>query len=293
MKFNIPFTFSSMDALKKRSKSLVSKVRYKKKSKLSESLENAEINISREEYIAICLRNLLINSVFLFIFSTTILALLRFNLFLLLGFIISLLFSLFLFFSQMVYPKIFSMRRQKNLEKNLIPALQDIAVQLDSGIPLFTVLINISASDYGELSLEFKKAVKKINAGSPEQEVLEELSKNNSSVFFKRTLWQISNGMNAGSDMTLVVRDSVKSLNEEQVIQIQNYGNKLNPLIVFYMLIAIIIPSLAITFLTIIASMVGLGQTSTTLLFIGLFVFVIFIQVMFLGIIKSRRPSLL
>jgi len=207
--------------------------------------------------------------------------------------LISLAFSGLLFFSQLIYPRIYLTRRQKNIEKNLIPALQDVLVQLTSGVPLFSVLINISSADYGELSLEFKKAVKRINAGEAEQEVLEELSKTNPSVFFKRALWQISSGMQAGSDMTLVVRDSIKSLNEEQIIQIQNYGNKLNPLIVFYMLIAIIIPALSIVFLTIISSIIGLPKNTVTLIFMVMFVFVMLIQIMFLGIIRSKRPSLL
>ena len=99
--------------------------------------------------------------------------------------------------------------------------------------------------------------------------------------------------MQAGSDMSIVVKDSIKSLNEEQMIQIQNYGNKLNPLIVFYMLIAIIIPALSIVFLTIISSIVGLPKNTVTLIFIGMFVFVMLIQIMFLGIIRSKRPSLL
>ncbi len=94
--------------------------------------------------------------------------------------------------------------------------------------------------------------------------------------------------MQAGSDMTLVVRDSIKSLNEEQIIQIQNYGNKLNPLIVFYMLIAIIIPALSIVFLTIISSIIGLPKNTVTLIFMVMFVFVMLIQIMFLGIIRSK-----
>jgi len=179
------------------------------------------------------------------------------------------------------------------MEKNLIPALGDILVQLNSGVPLFNILVNISSSDYGELSEEFKKAVKKINAGLPQVEVLEELGEKNSSIYFKRTLWQISNGMRAGSDISVVISESIKSLSEEQILQIQNYGNKLNPMIMFYMLSSVILPALAITFLTIISSMVGLTQSITTLLFAALFVFVVIIQTMFIGIIKSIRPSLL
>lgn len=293
MKFHIPFTFSPLDKLKKKSKLFSDKIKYKKNSQLSKFLKNSNIDISREEYLGIAIKTFLISFFIIFIISSTILFLMEINFAIVFAFLLSLAFSGFIFFSQTVYPKIYMMRRQRDIDKNLISALQDMLVQLDSGVPLFSVLVNVSAADYGELSIEFKKAVRKINAGSPEQEVLESLSEKNPSIYFKRTLWQLSNGMNAGSDMVIVIKDSVNSLNEEQLIQIQNYGNKLNPLIVFYMLISIIIPALSIAFLTIIASMINLPSNVSIILYIGLFVMVVLVQIMFLGLIKSKRPSLL
>ena len=293
MKFQIPLTFSEIEKLKRRSRVIASHIKYKSKSKLEADLKNSGIDISREEYISICINTFVFIFLVLFILSSTVLIFLQLKYFYLLAFVFAFVFAGFVFFSQIAYPSIYVMRRERNIEKNLISALQDILVQLSSGVPLFSVLVNISSADYGELSVEFKKAVRLISAGSPEQEVLENLSKKNPSAFFKRTLWQISNGMNAGSDMSIVIEDSIKSLVEEQMIQIQNYGNKLNPLVVFYMLIAVIIPALSITFLTIISSMVNLSSTMTVVLFIGLAIFVILMQIMFLGLIKSRRPSLL
>jgi len=293
MKFKIPFTLASVEILKKKSRFFSKYVKYKKDSNLTENLENSQIDITRKEYLGVCLRTLMFSFLAFFILSTTILAFLSIPFYYLWGTGLSLVFAFFIYFSQVMYPKVFVGKRQRNIEKNLLAAMSDILVQLNSGIPLFSVLVNISAADYGELSEEFKKAVKKINAGSPEQVVLEDLSKKNPSVFFKRTLWQISNGMNAGSNMAIVVRDNIRALNEEQLIQIQNYGNKLNPLVVFYMLAAIIVPALSITFLTILSSMVSLPKSTTQMMFFGLFIGVVFIQIMFLGIIKSKRPSLL
>jgi len=293
MQFHIPFTFSKPEKLKKKAKIFLSLMRYKKNSRLAENLKNSGVDLRREEYLSIMLRSFIICFVFLFAISTTILAFVNIKNFYLMGVGFSLLFSLFVVFSQLAYPRIYVGRRQRDIEKNLISALEDVLVQINSGIPLFSVMTNISDANYGELSIEFEKAVKKINAGSPQEEVLDELGKKNPSIFFRRALWQISNGMRAGSDMTVVVKDNIKALNEEQLIQVQNYGNKLNPLIMFYMLISVIIPALSVTFLTIISSMVNLPSTMMMLLFVGLFVFVILIQIIFLGLIKSRRPSLL
>jgi len=293
MKFKIPFTFSSLDKLKKRSRPFAKKLHHKKDSKLQKTLDNCNIRLTREEYLGIVMRSAVSISVPFFVISTSILFVIGANLFILLGLIATLLFTGFTIFSQLLYPKVYSGRRERDIEKNLIPALEDILVQLQSGIPLFNILVNISASDYGELSIEFQKAVKRINAGYPQIEVIEELGERSSSIYFKRTLWQLSNSLRAGSDISIVVRDSIRSLGEEQLIQIQNYGNKLNPLIMFYMLISVIIPALSITFLTIISSMVGLPERTTTMLFISLFFFVSIIQVMFLGMIRSVRPSLM
>ena len=293
MVFKIPFTFSHIQRLKNKSKGIADRIHPKRNSALEEQLKNANVNLTREEYLAICIRNFISNFIILFIIATTILAVIPLQKFYIYGTLLALIFSGFVFFSQRAYPRVYLARKQRKIDKNLIPALQDILVQLNSGVPLFSILVNISLSDYGELSKEFKKAVKRISTGEPEAEVLEGLGKENPSIFFRRTLWQISNGMRSGSDMSMVIEDSIKALTEEQLIQIQNYGNKLNPLIMLYMLISVIIPTLSIAFLTIISSMVSLSGTMTKLLFIGLFVFVILIQIMFLGVIKSRRPSLL
>lgn len=293
MKFQIPFTFSNIEKLKRRARFFSSRIKPKKNTTLEYNLKNSNIDLSREDYLGICFRSFFISFAILSIVSTTVLAFLGVKFFYLLGLGVSLIFSFFVFFSQIVYPLIYVSRRQKDIEKNLISALQDILIQLNSGIPLFSVLVNISSSDYGELSTEFRKAVKRINSGEPEAEVLDDLGRKNSSTFFRRTLWQISSGMKSGADISVVIKDNIRLLSEEQLIQIQNYGNKLNPLVVIYMLIAVIIPALSITFLTILSSLVNLPKNTAILLFIGLFVFVVLVQIMFLGMIKSGRPSLL
>lgn len=293
MRFKIPFTFAPLDKLKKRSEFFKKFVKPKNNSSLQKYLRNSNIDVSREEYLAICMRGFFVSLVLLFVISSTILVLLRIGNALIFSLGLALLFSFFILFSRLVYPKIYDSRREREVDQNLIPALQDILVQLNSGIPLFSILINISSSDYGALSEEFQKIVKKINAGFSQIDVLEEAGEKNSSQFFRRALWQISNGMRAGGDIAIVIEESIRTLSEEQLIQIQVYGNKLNPTIMFYMLISVIIPALSITFLTIISSLVGLPQITTTLLFLGLFVFVVIIQIMFLGLIKSIRPSLL
>jgi flagellar protein FlaJ len=260
---------------------------------LEEYLEGSDVNLTREQYLGIVLRSFVNSFLFSFVLITVVLLFVRVDFFYIIAAGVAFMIAGFIAFSQLAYPRVFVSKKEKDIEKNLIFALEDILIQLNSGIPLFDILTNISASNYGELSLEFKKAVKRIGAGEPEAEVLADIGKRNHSVFFKRTLWQISNGLNAGSDMSSIIRESIRTLNDEQLIQIQNYGNKLNPLIMMYMLISVIVPALSVSFMTIVASMMGLEKNLTIGMFVGLFVFVVFFQIMFLGLIRSRRPSLL
>ena len=292
MNFKIPFTFSGIEILKRRSKQCI-KFTKPKKTKLDDYLKNTGEDIDRRQYIAICTRNFLLNLLVLSVIATSILLLLKAKYFYCYGLGSALLISLFIFFNQINYPKIFCLHKEKNIEKNLIPVLQDMMVQLSSGVPMFRILFNISNSNYGEVSNEFKKITKEINSGAPQIETLEKYGKLNTSKYFRRVLWQISNGMRAGSDMEIVIKEGIRNLSNEQAIQIQNYGSKLNPLVMFYMLIAIILPSLGITFMIIISSILGLQKTIIQLIFFSVFGFVVFVQIMFLGLIKSGRPSLL
>ncbi len=295
MRFKIPFTFSSVEILKRRTKFLLNIGRYLSRNtkNLGKFLKDSGVDITKEEYMSVCVYTQMFTFVILLSVFTTLLGLLSVQNFWFLGLGLALLFSLFVFFAQINYPKIYVFKEGRLLDRNLIPALQDILVQLKSGVPLFDIMVNVSKSKYGEVSDKFKQIVRDINAGRPQIESIEKVSKKTSSVFFRRTLWQISNGLRAGSRMDIVISESIENLNTEKLLQIQTYGSRLNPLVVFYMLIAIILPALSISFLTIIASMIGLGRTSVTLLFIGVFVVVMFIQIMFLGLIKSKRPSLL
>jgi archaeal flagellar protein FlaJ len=293
MKFKIPFSFGSLDKQKKRAAYFQTFVKYKKKSALEDFLRNSDAGVNREEYLAICIFGFFIILSISFVISTTVLFFLGIANTILVSLAIAFGLSTFVFILRIIYPKVYSNRRQRDIEKNIIPALSDMLVQLTSGIPLFTIMINLSSESYSSLSDEFKKAVKRINAGLPQVDVLEELGEQNPSIYFRRALWQISNGMRAGSDITVVIKDTIKSLNEEQFIQIQNYGNKLNPMIMFYMLSSVILPALGVTFLTVITSLVSVPQQTTQFFFLMLFFFVIFVQIMFLGVIRSLRPSLL
>lgn len=228
----------------------------------------------------------------LLIFGVSLLTLL-FGAPLYLPLVLTALFTLFVFLQQMAYPKLTAVRRIKEIDKNLLPALQDMLVQLNSGIPLFNILANIARGQYGAISVEFKNAIQEINAGRNQVDALEDIAVRNPSVLFRRTIWQLVNGMKEGADIASLIKEVMRAVGDEQLTQIQRYGGQLSPLALFYMLIAIIAPSLGVTFIIVLSSFVALSPTVTKAFFYGLLGFTMLFQIMFLGMIKTRRPALL
>jgi len=250
------------------------------------TLYQAKIDLRPREYASL----IVLTCIFYFILMSPLvfwIGLIAGKIDLFLPFVVGGVFSGFIFFYLINYPKLVASRRMKILEADLLNSLQHMLVEIKSGVPLFNSMISISVG-YGEISEEFKKTVKEINAGKSEIEALEEASRRNPSLYFRRTLWQLTNSIKAGSDIGDALEAIVHNLTQEQIIAIRKYGQELSPYTLVYMLIAIIMPTLGITFLIILSSFAGIAVPKLIfpLIVIALAVF----QYFYMGIIKTKRP---
>jgi flagellar protein FlaJ len=258
---------------------------------LSLDLKQAELDFEAEEYGAIAL--------ILFIFYLAVFSVLAY--FVALRFkaldplMLSAGFGLVLAFMMatqvLAYPRILVRRKVRELEQNLIFALRTMLVQLRSGIPLYGALRTVAEGKFGRVSQEFHRAVEEITTGTREEDALQKLAMRNPSWFFRKSLWQIVNGLKTGTDISDILDDIVESMTNEEEVQIRTYGGSLRVLSLVYMLLGVIIPSLGITFLIVISSFPQIQITEITYwtLLIGLIVG----QVAYLGLMKSKRPTLL
>ncbi|NPA38743.1 MAG: type II secretion system F family protein [Candidatus Nanohaloarchaeota archaeon] len=195
---------------------------------------------------------------------------------------------LLMFYSALYKPKVIALRRARMMEEELPYALRHLLIQIKSGVPLYQGFVSISKG-YGEISREFKEIIKKINSGYSEIKALEESVLRSASQKYRKAFWQILNSMKTGTDITTPLENTVNEIIKDQILSIKNYGQQLNPLTLMYMMMAVIMPSLGITFLVIISSFVGFNIPS--LLFIGMAFFLIIFQWSFLNMIKTKRPN--
>jgi flagellar protein FlaJ len=204
------------------------------------------------------------------------------------GLLVGLIFFFISFYFIIFYPKLTLKKRVRTLEKNLLFALRHMLIEIKSGVPLFDSLVGISVG-YEELSDEFQKIVRNINAGKSQIESLNEASERNPSLYFRRALWQIVNAIKAGSDIGNTLEVITNDLSDKQINEIKSYGQELNPWTMMYMIVAVIAPSLGVTFLIILSSFSGITIPNMIfpMILLGLFLF----QIFFIGFVKSKRPS--
>lgn len=191
------------------------------------------------------------------------------------------------FFYLIKLPDIKISRREKEINKEIVFAGRYLIIELDSGVPLYNAMVNIS-KNFDLVGSYFKEIMDKVDLGTSMEDALNEAVEFIPSNDIRRILWQIVNSLRTGSDISKSVNVVLEQIVREQSIQVTAYGRKLNPLAMFYMIIAVIFPSLGITFLIIIATFVKLELSIVVLIFIA--IFLSFVQFMFLSYIKFSRP---
>ncbi|MCX6777795.1 MAG: type II secretion system F family protein [Candidatus Micrarchaeota archaeon] len=185
------------------------------------------------------------------------------------------------------YPSVRAMRRRKEIDKDLVFAGRHMLIELKAGVPLFDAMASIT-QDYGEVSKEFNRIVEKIGVGSSMDIAMHDIAEVNPSPSFNRVVIQLTNSIRSGSDVTNALEIVLDQISREQAIELKSYGQKLNPLAMFYMMTGIIMPSLGVSLLIVLLSFVNIKVGGELLLFAA--IAQLALQYVFLTMIESSRP---
>lgn len=196
--------------------------------------------------------------------------------------------TLLLFLSFGYQPKIKAKNISRNIEKNLPYALRHMLIEVSSGISLYQAMVSVS-QDYEEASNEFERIVSDIQGGKSQIEAIEDSIARTDSQMYRRVQWQLINSIKSGANVTSTLESQVDTIVEEQKLEVQNYGEDLNPFILLYLMLAVIFPSLGVTLMIVLSSFTGFNISQ--IVFYGIIGGLIVFQVFFLNLIKSRRPE--
>ncbi|MFA6329351.1 MAG: type II secretion system F family protein [Candidatus Micrarchaeia archaeon] len=187
----------------------------------------------------------------------------------------------------LVYPQIVASQRRRAIDANMITATRQLLIQIRSGVPLFNALLSVSTG-HNKVSDEFYKIVAQLNAGVAEADALAEASATSPSMQFRKVVWQLSNALKVGTDVGLALEATLSELEHEQTEQIKKYAQELSPLTMIYMISAIIVPSLGVTLLIVIGSLLSFPIPKALLVVI--FIIMVGFQAFFLDFVSTRRP---
>lgn len=248
-------------------------------------LEQAQIKKTPEEYVKKTL--ILIGIIFLSILISLTLVLIKLekNLVMLL-FLLPL--PIILFFYFMNTPKIKAKKKVNDINSEVVYAGRYLLVELSAGVPLFNSLVNVSQA-YPKIGIAVQEIIKRVEVGTPLDTAINEVIEITPSSNFRKLMWQIVNSLRTGADVSNALESIVEQISREQIIEFKTYERKLNPLVMFYLMMAVILPSLGITMLSLLSTFLGIPISMGTL--IGIALFLGFIQFMFLNMIKSSRPG--
>lgn len=179
-------------------------------------------------------------------------------------------------------------QRQKEIDREVLFVGQYLLIKLYSGRPLLNALIDTTKS-YGVAAKYMEEIVNDIGTGSSLENALENAMTYSPSEKFRKILFHITNALKLGIDVTGPLSSVLEEITKEQDIEIKRYGKKLNTIVIFYMLAAVVIPSIGMTLFIILASFINL-TVSVTHFFVVIF-FMIIIQVLFISMFKAIRPT--
>ena len=178
-------------------------------------------------------------------------------------------------------------KREREINKEVLFVGRYLLVKLYSGRPLLNALIE-TANSRGIASKYVKEIVDDIDTGNTIENALKNSMIYSPSVKLRKILFHINNALQLGIDVTKPLESVLEEITREEELEIKKYGKKLNTLVIFYMLAAVILPSLGMTIFIVISSFVNFPINLKTMLVFVFFVVVL--QFIFITMFKSIRP---
>ena len=194
-----------------------------------------------------------------------------------------------MFFYMIKLPDFRISKKEKEISKEIVFAGRFLIIELDSGVNLYNAMLNVS-KNYKVIGKYFREMTNKIDLGTSMEDALNEAVELTPSNDFRKILWQVINSIRTGSDISKSLYSAVDQIMKDQMTEVNKYGKKLNPLAMFYLIIAVILPSLGITMLILLSYFLQFELSLSILLVLTAFLG--FVQFLFISLVKFSRPAI-
>ena len=252
---------------------------------LKRDLRMAHVHYSPVEYVGKNLKTTIVLAPLFTVLFFFVLKKAQLPLFLIVPAFLILFISIFQFSIISIKSKI--KKREKEIDMEVLFVGRYMLVKLYSGRPLLNALIE-TAGSRGITPKYIKEIVNDIDTGSTIEEALTNAMVYSPSEKLRKIMFHINNALQLGIDVTKPLESVLEQITKEEELEIKKYGKKLNTLVIFYMLVAVIVPSLGTAMFIVISSFINLPVDFTVLLVLVFFIVVL--QFIFITLFRSIRP---
>ena len=193
-----------------------------------------------------------------------------------------------LFLNLMKRPDVIIKRSQRKFDEEIVFAGKFLIIELRSGVPVYNAMVSVTKT-YPAVGKYFSEILNRVEIGTSLEDAINESIELTPSDSFRKILWQTYNSLKTGSDLASALDATINQMVADQLIQVKDYGKKLNPIIMFYMVIAVIFPSIGIIMFIVFSSFFSISVSLLALMLVA--IFIALIQLTFIMIIRSQRPS--
>ena len=204
-----------------------------------------------------------------------------------LTFLVALVFFLLL---HLAVPRLMAKSIAAKIDHELIFAMRDMLIQVNSGIPLFNAIENIGNSPYKYVAPEFRTVATNVKGGGSLIDELENMAIRTQSEYLKKISWQMVTAIRSGANLSSTLKGVVKLLVDYQFSMFKSFNAELNFVILIYLMVAAVLPTIGTTVLVIFSVFGMLGVTPEVLG--GVVAFGFSCQACIIGYVKMKRPSL-
>jgi len=255
-----------------------------------ETLKKAQLGYDIEKFTKLILTFSFVGSVLLTLFGLLIVIQLSLPYYVLGGvFVIS---FILLFLLIKLIPSFGVQNKRAKLESDLLYSTRHLLLKLESGSSLLNALESVSKLRTNS-SIFFKEIMYDISLGMPTENALEKAIEYSPSKAFTKIMEEIQTSLSTGADLQKTLKSTLKDVTKQHLISIQEYGKKLNPMSMFYMIIGTIVPSLGTAMIVVATSLLpgAIIIDRRILMFIAALLLVI--QIFFILGFKSLKPMVI
>ena len=163
------------------------------------------------------------------------------------------------------------------IDSDLLFVSEFFLVLLESGLPLGNAIERISKIKRPG-GIFFRKVFLDFETGKDLEKALENAIENSPSLSLKSLLKKLKDSLEIGVDLRNILKIFIQDSSEKKVIEVKAFAKKLNPLVMFYLLLGIVLPSLGVTFFILGATILNITTTFLNLILFSIFLLMFLFQ---------------